>query len=271
MLLLRTFLVLALLAAYGTVSASRTAMSPCPTTAELECLDIAAAIDRMRKSGEATFAPHAERGGEDTALRDLVIRGFAQEGLQAEILSLIWHGRPAAITHDWQLRLRPIAIAIGRRFSMLAEIRAPHDKNATTSALLVMRVHAEVLVATNRIARQTGVTCASFRRERVDLAALSKPIVVVGCQTGTALHVKRYLGAGDALHADDVGEPYAVVDQEPVRIRVSAGRVTLESGGIALASARIGEMVTVRPNHSTQTVKGRVLEPKLVVLEDNGS
>ncbi|MCW7540881.1 flagellar basal body P-ring formation chaperone FlgA [Aquabacterium sp. A7-Y] len=134
-------------------------------------------------------------------------------------------------------------------------------------ATVTGRLKQDLLVLRRAMARGAAVRCADLSLEQrpVDLGRQGWLPAPCALAEGTVL--RRPLGAGDALRAADVGARPAVAEMERVSIRVQAGAVVLESAGIALADAELGEPVRVRPHISRQTVAARVIGPQAVVVE----
>lgn len=135
-------------------------------------------------------------------------------------------------------------------------------------AWLAAPLRREVLMLAQAAPRGTPVRCehatiALRPVEQVPVGALPTP-----CALEAEAVALRPLGAGDVLRAADVGAAPSVAAQAEVRLRARVGQVVVETPGVALAAARTGEAVLVRPAHSRQAVRGTVVAPNVVELAE---
>ncbi|ARN19326.1 flagellar basal body P-ring formation chaperone FlgA [Piscinibacter gummiphilus] len=132
---------------------------------------------------------------------------------------------------------------------------------------LVTSLRREVLVARQRIERGDAVSCDDLAVRPLDLRAVPVRALAPPCAMADGDVALRTLLPGDALRADDIGDPPDVSARNPVNVRVVEGAIRLEQSGVALADARIGERVPVRLDGSRQQVQGRVVAANVVVVE----
>ncbi|WKB51648.1 flagellar basal body P-ring formation chaperone FlgA [Eleftheria terrae] len=134
-------------------------------------------------------------------------------------------------------------------------------------AVVYGRLQQDMPVLNRPLARGAALGCAdvSVQRRPVEMARADLWPLPCSLPAGTVL--RRPLNEGDVLRRSDAGARPAVAQMQPVTIRVVAGAVVLESAGLALADAEVGDTVRVRPNISRQAVDARVVGPQAVVLE----
>jgi flagella basal body P-ring formation protein FlgA len=132
---------------------------------------------------------------------------------------------------------------------------------------VVAPLRREVLVARQRVERGEAVSCDDMAARPLDLRAVPVRALTPPCVMADGDVALRTLLPGDALRAEDVGDPPDVSARNPVNVRVVEGAIRLEQSGVALADARIGERVPVRLDGSRQQVQGRVIAANVVVVE----
>jgi len=132
---------------------------------------------------------------------------------------------------------------------------------------VVASLRREVLVVRHRVERGEAVSCDDMAARPLDLRAVPGRALTPPCAMAEGDVALRTLLPGDALRADDVGDPPDVSTRDPVNVRVVEGAIRLEQSGVALADARIGERVPVRLDGSRQQVQGRVVAANVVVVE----
>lgn len=80
--------------------------------------------------------------------------------------------------------------------------------------------------------------------------------------------MRRSVRAGEPVLLSDFEPMPDVAERQAVGIEVQRGAVRLTTVGIALADARIGEIVSVRPDASAQVVRARVIAKQKVILDE---
>ncbi|MDQ3286705.1 MAG: flagellar basal body P-ring formation chaperone FlgA [Pseudomonadota bacterium] len=81
------------------------------------------------------------------------------------------------------------------------------------------------------------------------------------------LRVTRAVRPGQPVMLADFESMPEIRAQQRVTIEMVRGPVRLQAEGIALADARVGEVVAVRPDHSTATLDSRAVSINKVVVE----
>lgn len=90
---------------------------------------------------------------------------------------------------------------------------------------------------------------------------------VVDADALSGLRMRRAVRAGEPALQSDFEPMPDVAERQNVGIEVVRGTVRVTTTGIALGDARIGQIVSVRPEASTEVVKARVIDKHKVILE----
>lgn len=90
---------------------------------------------------------------------------------------------------------------------------------------------------------------------------------VVDTDALSGLRVRRAVRAGEPALQSDFEPMPDVAERQIVGIEVVRGTVRVTTTGTALGDARIGQIVSVRPDVSTEAVKARVIDKQRVILE----
>lgn len=83
----------------------------------------------------------------------------------------------------------------------------------------------------------------------------------------SGLRVRRAVRAGEPALQSDFEPMPDVAERQSVGIEVVRGTVRVTTTGTALGDARIGQIVSVRPDASSEAVKARVIAKQRVILE----
>lgn len=230
----------------------------------IQCVDFTSRIQQLHETAPLVLSFVGQ--APETVIGQAIVVRLEQLGISSEVQALSWQGDVPEKSSGWLMRIAKNGNFVGRRVNLVAELSNPATPSAKPlRALLSMRGQAEALIATSRSERATPLRCPDFATGKIDIASTHGP-VVTSCSAAASLQLTQHLEPGDVLHASGLRPQPEVIKQAQVRIRVTEGRIHLESTGIALADGRIGDTVTVRPAHSNQIVRGRVTEPGVVVL-----
>lgn len=90
---------------------------------------------------------------------------------------------------------------------------------------------------------------------------------VVDADALSGLRIRRAVRAGEPALQSDFEPMPDVAERQNVGIEVVRGTVRVTTTGIALGDARIGQIVSVRPDASNEAVKARVVAKQRVILE----
>lgn len=90
---------------------------------------------------------------------------------------------------------------------------------------------------------------------------------VVDADALSGLRVRRAVRAGEPALQSDFEPMPDVVERQSVGIEVVRGTVRVTTTGTALGDARIGQIVSVRPDASSEAVRARVIAKQKVILE----
>jgi flagella basal body P-ring formation protein FlgA len=93
-------------------------------------------------------------------------------------------------------------------------------------------------------------------------------VVVEDVAMLSGFRMRRSVRAGEPVLMSDFEPMPDVAERQAVGIEVQRGAVRLTTVGIALADARIGEIVSVRPDASAQVVRARVIAKQKVILDE---
>lgn len=122
-------------------------------------------------------------------------------------------------------------------------------------------------VITKDVAAGQAVPCAAMQMiERPASTSLSDSIT--SCDQLSNLVTKRPLLKGSVLSANDFHEPHLVMAQAPLQVISQAGSVQVRSSGLALGSARAGDVVSVQLPGRRELVRAVAVGPSQVVLLD---
>jgi flagella basal body P-ring formation protein FlgA len=108
---------------------------------------------------------------------------------------------------------------------------------------------------------------AGFRSELRDVTSLSSAPVSMKDQPLRTLRLRRPIEAGGPLLNTQVEARPAVVRNGPVAVKVLSGAIAIETTGVALEDAGIGQFVRVRNSASGEMFSARVVAEHSVVVE----
>jgi flagella basal body P-ring formation protein FlgA len=101
-----------------------------------------------------------------------------------------------------------------------------------------------------------------------DAADLSSAPVGVHEQPLRTLRLRRPIEAGGPLLSTQVEGRPAVLRNEPVAVKLISGAISIETNGVALDDARVGQYVRVRNSVSGEAFSARVVADQSVVIEE---
>lgn len=112
-----------------------------------------------------------------------------------------------------------------------------------------------------------AVSCAAMQMIERAVSAPSSDWIT-SCDQLANLVAKRPLLKGSVLSANDFHEPPLVMAQAPLQVISQAGSVQVRSSGLALGSARAGDVVSVQLPGRRELVRAVAVGPSQVVLLD---
>jgi flagella basal body P-ring formation protein FlgA len=202
---------------------------------EDEALNFVAA---QAPSAEITYGATIQRSP-----REIVLPGGSNVEIQAKILS-------------GSVKPGPNTIAL--------EVITDGRVAATTSATVVVRAVADVLVATGAIPQGTAINDQNTKWDKRDLAGFSDPITKG--QEDKNWVARRSIRAGSIINSSDVTLPPAVRAGDSVTLTVKCGGVSLTTTAEARQSGRIGESIRVRAGVSSEDVRARITSASAVEI-----
>jgi flagella basal body P-ring formation protein FlgA len=135
-------------------------------------------------------------------------------------------------------------------------------------ATLAVTLLRDVLGATRRLRKGSVVTCTDLSMQRRPIRDVPKLPLAIPCEVAPDAVALRDITAGEVIRSVDVGRAPDVTAGAPVRVSVATRGVSITTGAIALADARVGDQIDVRLQHPTRTLRTRVTGPGSVQLMD---
>jgi flagella basal body P-ring formation protein FlgA len=150
----------------------------------------------------------------------------------------------------------PAAQRLAPRMSALVEVRIDGQLYTTVPVWFAVRATQNALDAREALGPGTGLAQSAFDIVPVDVTKLA---TVPADAALAGLQLRRPLQPGQPLSANLVERRPAVARDARVAVRVVAGAVTIETTGVALSDARLGEAVQVRNPRSQEAFAARVV------------
>lgn len=162
------------------------------------------------------------------------------------------------------LRARvPEGASLARRLVVNVDISVDGRHWRTEPVWFAVQAWRDVWVARVPLAAGQLASAANLVVERREAAASISPPLPASLPLD-GLRLRQALPAGAVLTAAAVEPRPAVARQQSIEVRVSAGGIELQTTGVALADARIGELVKVLNPASKESFTARVLADGLV-------
>jgi len=143
------------------------------------------------------------------------------------------------------------------------------DGRAYRTVYVWFSVHAMQKVWVAKQARPAGEPLqeTDFRTELRDVARLASAPVNAQGEPLRALRLRRGIEAGGPLLGKQVEARPAVLRNEPVAVKLISGGISIETNGVALDDARVGQYVRIRNSASGEAFSARVVAEQSVVIE----
>jgi flagellar basal body P-ring formation protein FlgA len=217
----------------------------------------------LRAHAEALDAPALQRLAERTLLDAL-----RQRGLRAEVRAVAPLGElrlPASGARQVGARL-PEHWAPARRMPVWLDVAI--DGRAWRSVPVWFEVKAEqqVWLARESLPAGTALQAGDVQSAWFDITALATPALPASTPLD-GLRLRRAVDAGRPLGAVAVEPRPAVLRNQPVDVKLELGAIRLQTAGIALADARLGEKVKVRSPAGHEPFVARVVAEGTVHVE----
>jgi len=139
----------------------------------------------------------------------------------------------------------------------------------TVQATLSVVVRRDAWAAHRRIRKGEALSCSDFAPVRRNVRLLPRDALGASCALPADVVALRALGAGDILHAADVGYAPAVAAGAPVRLLVHAGAVAIVARATALNDGNPGDALVVRMTDPARTLKAQVTGPGEAALSED--
>lgn len=177
------------------------------------------------------------------------------QGLQAPFGKVELHARPMP------------ADGISRRVGVRVDVRIDGNHYRTVPVWFEGRAVRPVMTA--KFPRQSGepLRTADFAWTPLDVAAYASGPVPAEELMSERLRLRRPLAAGEPLLREHVEERPAVARNDSVKVALAQGGIVIETNGIALADAHVGEPVKVRNPESNEQFAALVVAPGVVRVE----
>lgn len=194
---------------------------------------------------------------------------LAARGIQASITGyLAPRARPFEFSHVLRMSVDQDALEVGRPASVRVKVAQDDAPSKRVELDFYLRPRLAALVALRSLPRNSLFRCSDFRAAILEAAPRHGGWLAPPCDdAGSVRQLRRPLGAGDALLAEDLGIPPLVTEGQQVQILVRIAAVSLESVGTALRDGGLGERIPVKPATSPEITTGVVLQPGVVALE----
>lgn len=149
--------------------------------------------------------------------------------------------------------------------SVPVEIRVDGERERSVSVSIQVRAFRPVVVAANALGRGQMISAGDLAVEEREMAGFTSglmmdPSAAVGQRT------IRAISAGAPLRESDLEVIPLVRRNGPVAIIARSGRVSVRSNGQALDDGQLGQLVKVRPDHTSDAVSGKVIAEGVVEI-----
>ncbi|MFZ6765901.1 flagellar basal body P-ring formation chaperone FlgA [Undibacterium sp. Di26W] len=131
-----------------------------------------------------------------------------------------------------------------------------------------VKVFDKTLVAKRDLPKGVTPTCEDLLVQELDVASLDGTNVSADCAALKG-NLKRNIQAGMALTRSYIQVPMAISHGDTINLLLSAGALTLESRGIAMADGEIGQRIQVKPTAATDTIAAIVVAPGVAKVIGN--
>ena len=166
------------------------------------------------------------------------------------------------VRHTWKAALMPPPLPL------TFEVVSPGRAANAAQIMLAVALQREVWVATRRLLKGSAVACTDLTLERRDIHSIPRQALANSCRIDAASVALRDIAARDVIRSNDVGRALDVTAGAPVNITVSSGGISVTTSAIALADARVGDLIPVRLQRPARTLHTRVTGPGSVQLVD---
>jgi flagella basal body P-ring formation protein FlgA len=232
--------------------------------------------------------PGLSRGQEQPAAMLHIAAGNTQS-LKKELLALTQQLLPAGVVVDPQrawlslssplpavskLEVRPAwsgtdVVSLPLMFELYPG--SARGSREPIRAVLGARLLQEVPVATRRLRKGSMVSCNDLGTELRDIRHVPATPLAIPCAIGPQAVTLHDIGKGQVMRSGDLGPAPDVMAGAPVRVSVSNGAISVTTTAIALADAKVGDLIDVRLQHPVRTLKARVSGPGSAQLADEQS
>jgi len=154
-----------------------------------------------------------------------------------------------------------------RRWCVPVDLTIDGQAYRTIYVWFSVRAMQKVWVARQPRAAGEPLQEADFRSDVHDVAALSSAPVNLHAEPLRTLRLRRPIDAGRPLLSAQVETRPAVLRNEPVAVKLISGAISIETNGVALDDARVGQYVRVRNSASGEAFSARVVAQQSVVIE----
>jgi flagella basal body P-ring formation protein FlgA len=166
-----------------------------------------------------------------------------------------------------EVTLRPRPLALGGRLPSRQPVWIDLHVDGVFHRAVVVPVeiaaYAPVLVAREDLAPGREVLARDFETRSLDVTRVAGEPVTADTALAT-FRTRKTLHAGDALVREAVEARPAVTRGENVTLQMHAASLQLEATAVALADARIGDMVWIKRDTAGDSLRARVVAPGIV-------
>jgi flagella basal body P-ring formation protein FlgA len=159
----------------------------------------------------------------------------------------------------------PAPQVLSRRMSALVDVQVDGRLYATVPVWFSVHASRPGLVARGPIPTGESLRADQFRVQNVPLGEQSADALPPDTRF-EQLRARRNMDAGGVLTAAVVESRPAVNRNDRVAVRVVSGAVTIETSGVALADARMGELIKVKTAQASEPITARVVGDGVVAV-----
>ena len=166
------------------------------------------------------------------------------------------------------LRPRPLALTgrLANRLPVWIDIHVDGVFHRSVVVPVEIAAYAPVLVAREDLAPGRDLLARDFETRIVDVTRLTGEPITPGAALVT-MRSRKTLHAGDALVREALEARPAVTRGENVTLQIHAASMQLEATAVALADARVGDLVWIKRDMAGESLRARVVAPGIVEVQ----
>jgi flagella basal body P-ring formation protein FlgA len=205
-----------------------------------------------------------------SSLTQAILGQLSEQGLvESDVLIEIVSSLPDIVLPNGIVDLSfdiPSALRSGVYSVVRVSISVNGKLQSSRAVLVKLSVFQDVFVANRRISMHEALSEDEFSKERVEVSntILSPPVREI---FAGALRASRTISEGKILTEDLVEAMPDAFRDDIVAIHVSIGNIAVETVGVLISDARIGDMVSVRNIDTSNMVSGVLIGRDMVCIK----